>query len=59
MKLNKIDKEIKCDTVLCNNNANYELICNSYKGNSYLCDNCLLLLQNTLKGRSKNESKSI
>lgn len=49
MKINKTDKLIKCDTVLCNNNANYEIFSESYKGNIFLCENCFKMLQKLFK----------
>jgi len=58
MKLFKINKEIKCDTVLCNCNAKYEFISNSYKGNIYLCEDCFNSMQNIMKKVNKNETKS-
>jgi hypothetical protein len=59
MKLTTINKNIKCDTVLCNENASFELVSNSYKGNAYLCDKCMFLMQNILKKVSlKNENKA-
>ena len=58
MKISKIVKLIKCDTVLCNLNAKYELVSNSYKGNIYLCEDCFKSMQNTFKRTScKNETK--
>lgn len=40
MKINQINENIKCDSVLCFQNANFEIITNSYKGNQYLCNSC-------------------
>lgn len=58
MKINKIFFEIKCDSVLCFNNASYELLTNSYKGNQYLCDNCYKQIQKLFKDAKKdNENK--
>lgn len=49
MTISRISKLIKCDTVLCNENACYEIVSNSYKGNIYLCEDCFKTLQNTFK----------
>lgn len=58
MKLNKIKKIIKCDTVMCNKTATYEFETNSFKGNSYLCDCCFQEFQKLFKRTTlKNEQK--
>lgn len=57
MILTKIKKIIKCDTVMCNKNAVVQLVTNSYKGNSYLCNDCFLELQKLFKRTTKNEQK--
>lgn len=49
MTISRISKLIKCDTVLCNKNANFEIVSNSYKGNIYMCEDCFKTLQNTFK----------
>lgn len=58
MTISRISKLIKCDTVLCNQNANYEIVSNSYKGNIYLCEDCFKTLQNTFKRTSYKWNKS-
>lgn len=58
MKLIKINKPIKCDTVMCNNHSNFEIITNSYKGTMYLCESCFISLQKIIKRTlTKNEAK--
>ena len=58
MKINKINENIKCDSILCFNNANYEILVNSYKGNQYLCDTCYKKYQKLFKEQRKiNEDK--
>ena len=54
MKINKIKENIKCDSVLCFNSANFELITNSFKGNQYLCNNCYKQFQKLFKEQYKN-----
>ena len=49
MRISKIHKDIKCDTVLCNKDACYELEMGSYKGNYFLCDNCFKSMQKLFK----------
>ena len=49
MKISKIFKEIKCDTILCNKTAEYELGLDSYKGNYFLCEKCFKNLQKLFK----------
>jgi len=49
MKISKILREIKCDTILCNKDANYELELDSYKGNYFLCEKCFKNLQKLFK----------
>lgn len=49
MTINKIFKNIKCDSVLCFKTACYELITDSYKGNQYLCDSCYKKYQKLFK----------
>ena len=49
MKISSPNFSTKCDTVMCNNNAKYKLITNSFKGDSYLCEKCLKELYTTLK----------
>ena len=36
----KIFDTIKCDTVMCNDNAVFKLETNSFKGNTFLCLKC-------------------
>lgn len=56
MKITRISKNIKCDTVLCSENAEFELSLNSFKGNSYLCPKCFNLVRNLFKRlNDKNE----
>ena len=49
MKISKISKAIKCDTILCNKEADFELELESYKGNYYLCENCFKNLRKLFK----------
>lgn len=49
MTISKIYKAIKCDTVLCNKDASFELQLDSYKGSSYLCEDCFKKLQKLFK----------
>ena len=45
---------------IINDDAKFEFITNSYKGNSYLCENCFNTMKNTIKKVvTKNEAKSI
>lgn len=57
MKINKIDSNIKCDSVLCFNNASYEIKTNSYKGNQYLCNTCFKQYQKLFKETKKADEK--
>ena len=49
MKILKVNKGIKCDTVLCNQDSDYKIESQSYKGEIYLCDNCFKSLQKLFK----------
>lgn len=49
MKISKTSKDIKCDTVLCGKDADYEIFSDSYKGTIYLCDNCFKMMQKLFK----------
>lgn len=56
MKLSKINKLIKCDTVMCNQIATNLLSTNSYKGDIFLCDLCFAQIQKLFKRTTiKNE----
>ena len=58
MKLMKINKPIKCDTVMCNINANYQLCTDSYKGYTFLCEKCFQQIQKLFKRTTlKNEQE--
>ena len=57
MKLIKINENLKCDSILCFNNANYEIITNSYKGNQYLCSDCFAKYQKLFKEQKKANEK--
>lgn len=58
MRVTRIVKKIKCDTVLCGNIAEYELTLNSYKGNTFLCEKCFRQMQNLFKRiNAKDEQK--
>ena len=58
MKIIQITENIKCDSVLCFNNAAYKLITNSYKGNQFLCENCFEKYKKLFKEFKKsNENK--
>jgi len=57
MKINKINSNIKCDSVLCFAPATQELITNSFKGNQYLCDHCFKEYQKLFKDNKKNNEK--
>lgn len=50
-----IDKNIKCDTVLCNNTANIMIETDSYKGNSFLCKSCFNNFKSLFKKDIKND----
>ena len=54
MIINKINSNIKCDSVLCFKSAGYEIQSNSYKGNQYLCENCYKQYQKLFKENKKN-----
>ena len=54
MKIKQINENIKCDTILCFQNANYEILTDSYKGNQYLCLNCYKKYQKLFKDIKKN-----
>ena len=57
MKINKINSNIKCDSILCFAPATQELITNSFKGNQYLCDHCFKEYQKLFKDNKKNNEK--
>ena len=57
MIINKINSNIKCDSVLCFNNASYEIKTNSYKGNQYLCVSCFKQYQKLFKDNKKTDEK--
>ena len=57
MKINKIIDNIKCDSILCFNNAVYEIQTNSFKGNQYLCLNCFKKYQKLFKEQNKANEK--
>ena len=58
MKITKINTPIKCDSILCYQNATIEIAANSYKGNQYLCDNCFENYKNLFKQvRQTSEKK--
>ena len=57
MKINQIDSNIKCDSVLCFESASYQLITDSYKGNQYLCKNCFNKYKNLFKDIKKQNEK--
>lgn len=57
MKINKINENIKCDSILCFKNAQYEIITNSYKGNEYLCEDCYKKYQKLFKEIKKENEK--
>ena len=58
MILQKIYKQIKCDTVMCHKNSSYQITTNSYKGDMFLCTDCFTNLQKVLKRTTtKNEQK--
>ena len=54
MKIQQINENIKCDSVLCFQNATYEILTNSYKGNQYLCRTCYKEYQKLFKELKKN-----
>ena len=53
----KIFDTIKCDTVMCNDNAVFKLETNSFKGNTYLCLKCYNDLKNLFKKDIKTNVK--
>ena len=53
MKLKQIKENIKCDSILCFNNATFEIEANSYKGNQYLCNSCYKKYQKLFKEQNK------
>lgn len=53
MKINQINENIKCDSVLCFQKASYEILTNSYKGNQYLCKSCYKEYQKLFKETKK------
>ena len=58
MKISSINENIKCDSILCFNNANFKIETNSFKGNQYLCNNCFKKYQKLFKDQTKkNENK--
>ncbi len=59
MNIQKINKLIKCDIVLCNENANYQIDTNSYKGTMFVCEKCFNLMQKLFKRTTiKNEQNN-
>lgn len=56
MKISNIENEIKCDTVMCNNNATKKLETDSFKGNMFLCNTCFNTLKNLLKKDNQNNA---
>ncbi len=56
MTITKIKNNIKCDSVMCNQLANFKISANSYKGDYFLCSNCFNEFQRLLKRNNlKNE----
>ena len=55
MKINKLADKLKCDSILCFNNASFEIETNSYKGNQYLCLNCYKKYQKLFKEHKKTD----
>ena len=53
MKIRQINENIKCDSILCFQNAIYEILTDSYKGNQYLCVNCYKKYQKLFKETKK------
>ena len=51
------NKIIKCDTVLCHKNSTYILSLNSYKGDIFLCEECMQNLKNIFKKDSVKNGK--
>ena len=57
MKIKQISDNIKCDSVLCFQNACYEILTNSYKGNQYLCKTCYKNYQKLFKDTKKTNEQ--
>jgi len=57
MKICKANENIKCDSILCFQNASFVITTNSYKGNQYLCDNCFKKYQKLFKEQKKSDEK--
>ena len=58
MNLTKTNKIIKCDTVLCHKNCSYVFSIDSYKGDIFLCEDCLKNIKNLFKkDTSKNAGR--
>lgn len=57
MRINHIDSNIKCDSVLCFEPACHEIITDSYKGNQYLCKHCYNKYKNLFKENKKQNEK--
>lgn len=57
MKINVINENIKCDSILCFNTSSFEIQTNSYKGNQYLCESCFKKYQKLFKEQKKNNEK--
>ena len=57
MKIKTINENIKCDSILCFQNAKFEILTDSYKGNQYLCENCYKKYQNLFKEAKKLNEK--
>lgn len=53
MKITKINKNIKCDSIFCFNIADYKLSTNSFKGDQYLCNDCYKKYQKLFKESKK------
>lgn len=58
MKLTKINKNIKCDTIMCHELSPYKLEIESYKGDIYLCENCFKKLANLIKKEYKKNDQN-
>jgi len=57
MRINHIDSNIKCDSVLCFEPACHEIVTDSYKGNQYLCKHCYNKYKNLFKENKKQNEK--
>lgn len=57
MKICKVNENIKCDSILCFQNASFVITTNSYKGNQYLCNNCFKKYQKLFKEQKKLDEK--